>query len=299
MAVFTLADPEGTGTVGLDEMRSVLASLDVRLSAIQTDILLSEVSVDGTGHIKYVASIPVLVDLLHFCVGRVKETHMRQMEEVAYLRAHDICLASEAELYAITSYLYEGCLEIDRTIDVHDTAGRYVAIRALVESPHSGLAQTEATHLLANLYTADPQPYSPYSQHADHAHLTHARPGSGRLAGIRPHHAAAHPSQAQRRREKIAWQANVAKQQHSRKTYYGAPVGSHTRVMSTAAGASSSIPPRRCKPDNGNQSRLLQDTPLRSLEETTNAVFDARKLTSLRGILQVPASTAYTNTLFK
>lgn len=254
--VFRLSDPNHTGKVDLHELERIIASLDVEITEFQVSSMVSEACLDFSGLVNYKATIPALVDLLMSFLSQQDANSVEAgFDKEAERRAHEITLAAFVDIYAIVSYIYRGLIAIDVQYDDEDEDSRerrYDSIRQLLVSPHSGLAQSEATFLLLRLFAPTQNKYESPAR-------------SNKMLSLLPI-----PQSLIILSEE---QALAAKMHTSKRKSRGRPSETRRHI----------IPPQLSSIQN---LRALQPTPTRALQEILDAVFDARKLTVMRGIMQ-------------
>ena len=373
LSVFRASDSLGSGLVDLQEFASVIHALDVDISDFQIDALVSEARLVGGAMVNYAATVPILVDLLRsFLSSQEASMAERSVEEEAARRAHACTLGLAATIYSVVSFIFHGQLHIDEEVGFSDYGERYHAFHALLSSPHSGLASTEATYLLSKLFSPSEDKYrSPSASapasapasasggdmgatrglgpaievnlslhplpvleahrkeheeylaalrhHQSRGHVQHHRlsirshagagegeemsPGAGAGAGAAAGAGAgagaaagagagAGASRLRRESMRVHPAKHTLPLHSSRRSSLapGAPGTARPLSMKSALtnrqGSGSGSRSGSRDENDEERRRHMQPTPHRSLQEITDAVFDARKLTIQRGILQ-------------
>lgn len=284
LSVFKLSDPSNLGTVDIHEFEAILGSLDIEISSFQMSVLLSEAMLDSSGLVRYDATIPVLVDLLRSYLSKDElNSEEKHFEVEASRKAYEITLSSSTQLYSIISFIYQGLLVIENEFDRNDHEHKYFAIQNLLKSPHCGLTQTEATYLLTKLFSSSKQKY--VSQAADSAGVSFAMKHPLEVSDM---HRKAFASNAASAGQSTVLYKNL------RKTSLAPGGTGMTKIKAIRSMLVADDPPLR----GSINIRATQPTPMRSLEEVTDAVFDARVITVKRGILQKMPVAAIEKLLF-
>eukprot|EP01038_Epipyxis_sp_PR26KG_P005066 gene5066-7070_t len=158
-SIFKLSDKDNTGFIPYDEFESVLRSFSTDISKILLEVMLSELHMDHEGLVNYQQATVICADLL--TVYRAKKSaaeEEKRKEEWAEQKAIEIAQSSMEDINHIVRYIR---LRM-RTINDSqvDPERKMYEIQHLLRNPHTGLARNEANILITKLFMGS-QPNTP------------------------------------------------------------------------------------------------------------------------------------------
>jgi Ca2+-binding EF-hand superfamily protein len=152
LALFRLSDPGQSGYIPFDDFEAILQNLSINTSKFLIDVLVSELHVNENGLVEYEKSLKTCTEL--FRIYQAKETVMEEhkiKEKNAEDKAIKITEACADEIHQIVRYLTKKFKAINEHASLSPIA-KYLDIQEAIRSPNSGLSRNESNMILTKLF---------------------------------------------------------------------------------------------------------------------------------------------------